>query len=87
MIKGHPPRHRLLVSPDTKPEERGGILLPSSFVAVTTGTVVQSGVDDIPVGSHVSWDSTLPSLPEIEIEEKGYLSIHEKDIKLIHQKH
>ena len=83
MITGKIPKHRVLISPDTKPEERGGILLPSSFGAVTTGTVVQSGVEDIFVGDHVSWDNTLPSLPEIELEGRAYLSIHEKDIKIV----
>jgi co-chaperonin GroES (HSP10) len=82
------PKHRLLVTKDVKtPEVVGGLILPTSFRPTCTGTVVESGVADIKVGDHVAWDSQLPSLPEIELNGKPYLSIHERDIKIIHQKH
>ena len=78
------PPKRLLIKPDTNaPELVGGIILPLSLRPISTGTVVQSGVADIAVGDHVAWDSTLPSLPEIEIDGRFYLSVHKNDIKLI----
>ena len=84
MITGHIPKHRVLITKDTNtPESAGGIILPLALRPVSTGTVVQSGVADIAVGDHVAWDDTLPSLPEIEIDGRFYLSVHKNDIKLI----
>jgi hypothetical protein len=79
------PRHRLLISPDTQtPIATGGILLPIAFSRkINTGIVVESGVPDIPVNSHVAWDDTLPSIPTIEIGGKPYISMHCNDIKLV----
>ena len=78
------PPKRLLIKPDTNaPESAGGIILPLALRPVSTGTVVQSGVSDIAVGDHVAWDNTLPSLPEIQIDGRFYLSVHKNDIKLI----
>jgi len=84
MIIGHIPKHRVLITKDTNtPEAAGGIILPLALRPVSTGTVMQSGVADIAVGDHVAWDSTLPSLPEIEIDGRFYLSVHKNNIKLI----
>ena len=84
MITGHIPKHRVLITKDTNtPEAVGGIILPLALRAVNTGTIIQSGVDDIAVGDHVAWDDTLPSIPEIEIDGRFYLSVHKNDIKLI----
>jgi co-chaperonin GroES (HSP10) len=79
------PRQRLLIKPDTlTPTATGGILLPIAFSRkINTGIVVESGVSDIPINSHVAWDDTLPSIPIIEIEGKSYISMHRNDIKLV----
>ena len=79
------PKHRLLIKPDTlTPTATGGILLPIAFSRKpNTGIVVESGVSDIPVNSHVAWDDQLPSIPMIEIDGKSYISVHRNDIKLI----
>lgn len=89
MPLGKIPKHRVLITKDTNaPETVGGIILPLSLRPVNTGTIVQSGVEDIPINSHVAWDDTLPSIPIIEIEGKSYISMHRNDIKLvIHTKH
>jgi len=79
------PRQRLLIKPDTlTPTATGGVLLPIAFFRKpNTGIVVESGVPDIPVNSHVAWDDTLPSIPIIEIKGKSYISMHRNDIKLV----
>ena len=79
------PRQRLLIKPDTlTPTATGGILLPIAFSRKTnTGIVVESGVSDIPVNSHVAWDDQLPSIPIIEVNGKSCISMHRNDIKLV----
>ncbi len=84
MPLGKIPKHRVLITKDTNaPESVGGIILPLSLRPVNTGTIVQSGVEDIHVGDHVAWDDQLPSIPMIEIDGKLYISMHKDDIKLI----
>jgi len=84
MSLGTIPKHRILITKDTNaPESVGGIILPLSLRSVNTGTIVQSGVEDIHVGDHVSWDDQLPSIPTIEIDGNSYISMHKNDIKLI----
>jgi co-chaperonin GroES (HSP10) len=84
MPLGKTPLHRVLITKDTNaPESVGGIILPLSLRPVNTGTIVQSGVEDIHVGDHVAFDDTLPSIPTIEIDGKPYIIMHKNDIKLI----
>jgi hypothetical protein len=79
------PKHRTLIKPDTlTPTATGSILLPIAFSRkINTGIVVESGVSDIPINSHVAWDDQLPSIPIIEINGKSCISIHRNDIKLV----
>lgn len=84
MPLGKIPKHRVLITKDTNaPESVGGIILPLSLRPVSTGTIVQSGVEDIYVGDHVAWDDQLPSIPTIDIDGKSYIIMHKNDIKLI----
>jgi len=74
------PKHRILVQKDKPKEVVGSLILPSDYVKTYTGLVVESGIKDIPIGSHVA---LRIETPEIEVDGKKYFSAAKADIILV----
>ena len=73
------PKHRVLVQKDKPREVVGSLILPSDYVKTYTGLVIESGIADIPTGSHVA---LRIDTPEIEVGGKKYFSASKADIIL-----
>jgi len=74
------PNHRILIRKDRVNSNAGSIILPLHLVPVYSGKVVESRIDDVPVGCRVV---VKEDTAVIELDGKEYFSAAACDLLLI----
>ena len=77
------PRNRILVKKDEPNSNAGSIILPLHLVPVYSGKVVESRIDDVPVGCLVTVKEETPT---IELDGVEYFSAAARDLLLVTKK-